>query len=128
MLKHKRVRWVFKDLFFFNIHLAGIFITVTEVPNFGTAVCKVVVLDVCDLIEENSQKSHVKDSNMELTKEISEDSEIWSKELSFQPEKEDEALQAGLHQFSVNAVTNDTSLIVSHGPFLSIHDFWNKEM
>jgi len=104
MVEHRMVRWVLKDFNLHNVHLSKTFLTVSELNDISdpeNKECVTVVLDVHDLVDESVKMS-----------------ELWSRMFTFNPGENREN--------QINAVTNDTSLIVSHDNFISILDFWNE--
>ena len=104
MVEHRMVRLVLKDFNLHNIHLSNTFLTVSELNDISDPEnkdCVTVVLDVHELADESVKTS-----------------ELWSRMFRFNPGENREN--------QINAVTNDTSLIVSHDNFISILDFWNE--
>ena len=103
-MEHRLVRWLLRDFNLHNVHLANNFLAVSELNDITdpeNKECITVVLDVHQLVDEK----------VELTK-------IWSRRFSFNP--------GPGRDNQINAVTNDTSLIVSHDSMISIIDFWNE--
>jgi len=104
LVEHRLVRWLLRDFNLHNVHLANTFLAVSELNDITdpeNKECITVVLDVHQLVDEK----------VELTK-------IWSRRFSFNP--------GPGRDNQINAVTNDTSLIVSHDSMISIIDFWNE--
>ena len=104
MVEHRMVRWVLKAFNLHNIHLSNTFLTVSELNDINepeNKECTTTVLDVHHLVDESVKIS-----------------DLWSRMFSFEPGENREN--------QINAVTNDTSLIVSHDNFISIFDFWNE--
>ena len=104
MVEHRMVRWVLKAFNLHNVHLSNTFLTVSELNDINepeNKECTTVVLDVHHLVDESVKIS-----------------DLWSRMFSFEPGENREN--------QINAVTNDTSLIVSHDNFISIFDFWNE--
>ena len=104
MVEHRLVRWVLKDFNLHNVHLSNTFLTVSELNDISdpeNKECITVVLDVHHLVDESVKMS-----------------ELWSRMFSFNP--------GASRENQINAVTNDTALIVSHDNIISILDFWNE--
>ena len=104
IVEHRLVRWVLKDFNLHNVHLSKTFLTVSELNDISdpeNKECITVVLDAHHLVNESVKMS-----------------DLWSKMFSFHP--------GGDRENQINAVTNDTSLVVSHDNVISILDFWNE--
>ena len=106
IVEHRLVRWELKEFNLHNVHLSNTFLTVSELNDISSEPeenkeCITVVLDVNHLVDEAVKMS-----------------ELWSRMFSFKPGESREN--------QINAVTNDTALIVSHDNIISILDFWNE--
>eukprot|EP00092_Neocalanus_flemingeri_P102780 GFUD01131478.1.p1 GENE.GFUD01131478.1~~GFUD01131478.1.p1 ORF type:complete len:420 (-),score=82.95 GFUD01131478.1:30-1289(-) len=105
LVKCVLIRQVLEDLkTFYNIHLNGRFLTVSECNTTGyeKAMCAVVVYDVSELIDTKVETKL-----------------LWKNKFEY---------SIGQNSEQINAVSNSTSLVVSHASKISILNFWKDRI
>merc|ERR1712226_457728 len=104
--ENRLVRRILEDFPLHNIHISDPLLTLSELKDVAdpeNKECIVVVLDIRELTAPSMPVSN-----------------LWSRRFSFQPG------DSTRHPDQVNAVSNATSVIVSHDTFLTVIDFWGE--